>query len=388
MEYDFTFENPTRIHFGKKSLEKLPGELAAFGSRVLLVYGGGSIKKSGLYDSLQTVLRAAGKEVRELSGVPSNPTAAKVREGIALAKEQPPHLILAVGGGSVIDCAKTIAGGACIQGDFWEPFFLKRQEPERAIPIGVVLTMAGTGSEMNGEAVVTDEATKQKLGTHSDLYYPVFSILNPELTYTVPRDQMVSGICDIFSHILEVYLSPSDEDNLSDDLAEAMMRSLLRAARAAVENPRDYAARSNIMWTATLALNGLLAPSKRQDWMAHQIEHQIGAYTNCPHGQGLAAISAGYYRVILPHAAERFARFGAEVWRLPAEGKTPEQQGAAAIDALEAFFRELGAATSLGELGMDETAPLGEIAQSIRRFRGGYHKLTEEELTQLLRRAL
>lgn len=388
MEYDFSYQNPTRIHFGKDALNKLPKELSQFGEQVLLVYGTGSIKSTGLYDTMMGILSRAGKEVCELSGVTSNPTADKVYEGIALARRQKPDLILAAGGGSVLDCAKVIAAGALYDGDFYEQFFVKRAEAETAIPLGTVLTMAGTGSEMNGNAVITHTERRRKSGMFSACVYPVFSILNPELTFTVPKEQMVSGICDILSHILEVYVSPSDGDNLTDDLAEAMMRNLIRSAYRAVENPRDYTARANIMWCATLALNGLLDGSKLQDWMVHQIEHQIGAYTNCPHGLGLAAVSGQYYRLLLPYAPWRFARFATNVWGIDERGKTQAELGELGIRAMEDFFKALGAPITLRELGMDETAPFDEIADSCHLFRGSYHKVTRQELRKLLRDAL
>jgi len=384
MEYDFSFQNPTRSHFGKQALDYLESELTLFGPRVLLIYGGGSVKRTGLYDLVLKQLKRCRKKVRELSGVPSNPTASKVYEGISLAKAFQPDLILAVGGGSVIDCAKAIAAGALTHQDFWNTFFLQREKPVDALPIGVVLTMAGTGSEMNGGAVVTHEGSKRKTSMESGLLYPVFSILNPELTYTVPKEQMVSGICDIMSHILEVYMSPSDEDNLSDDLAEAILSSVIRSARGAVKNEQDYTARSNLMWAATLGLNGLLEGSKRQDWMVHQIEHQIGAYTNCPHGLGLSAISANYYRLVCPYAEDRFFRFATNVWKIDSQGKTRSQVAFLGIDALEAFFQEIGASTTLRELGMDENSPLDEIASSCKRLRGGYLTFTHEQIRKLL----
>ncbi|MDF2839016.1 MAG: Fe-dependent oxidoreductase, alcohol dehydrogenase [Evtepia sp.] len=384
MEYDFSFQNPTRIHFGKHALEYLEPELNRFGPRVLLVYGGGSVKQTGLYETTLKLLKRSRKKISELSGVPSNPTASKVYEGISLAKKFEPDLILAVGGGSVIDCAKAVAAGALTHQDFWETFFLRKEKPMDAIPIGVILTMAGTGSEMNGGSVITHEESKRKTSMESGLLYPIFSILNPELTYTVPKEQMISGICDIISHILEVYMSPSDEDNLSDDLAEAILGNVIRSARRALKDPKDYTARSNLMWGATLGLNGLLEGSKRQDWMVHQIEHQIGAYTNCPHGLGLSAISANYYRLVCPHAEGRFFRFATNVWNIDLKGKTQTEVARLGIDALEAFFREMGACTSLRELGMDETSPIDEIANSCKRLRGGYLNFTHEQICKLL----
>lgn len=384
MEYSFSFQNPTRIHFGRDALSYLAPELSRCGPRVLLVYGTGSIKQTGLYDEVLRILKRAKKEVCELAGVSSNPTAEKVYEGIEIARAQQPDLILAVGGGSVIDCAKAIAAGALTQEDFWEHFFIKHAPAGRAIPIGTIVTLAGTGSEMNGGAVITNTETKRKTSMESGLLYPVFSLLDPQLTFTLPREQMVSGICDIASHVMETYFSPSDEDTLSDDLAEAILKNLIRAAKRALADPRDYNARANIMWGATLALGGILEGSKRQDWMVHQIEHQIGAYTSCPHGLGLAAVSANYYRQVLPHAPARFCRFATNVWGIDGAGKSQEEHAALGIDALEDFFRQMGAPTSLRELGMDESAPLDEIADSCTRLRGGYRSFTHEELRALL----
>lgn len=384
MSYNFSFQNPTRIHFGADALDHLPAELSHYGPRVLLVYGSGSILRTGLYETIQQILKQAGKTVSELSGVTSNPTMEKVREGISLAKRDKPDLVLAVGGGSVLDCAKGICAGACTEEDIWTQFYIGTGTPKAALPLGTVLTMAGTGSEMNGGSVVTDTASKRKTGMMGSVLYPVFSILNPQLTYTVPKEQMVSGICDVLSHILEIYTSPSDEDILSDELAEAILRNLIRAAHRAVKDPQDETARANIMWAATLALGGLLEPGKQQDWMVHQIEHQIGAYTNCPHGLGLAAISSNYYRQVQPHAPARFARLAERVWNLSPAGKSVDELGRLGIDAMEDFFRALGAPTNLRGLGMDETWPLDEIADSCNRLHGGYRSWSDADLRKLL----
>lgn len=384
MRDKFSFQNPTRIRFGKNALSYLEWELSAFGERILLVYGSGSVKRTGVYDQVMEELARSGKKVRELSGVPSNPTASKVYEGIAIAKKWKPDLILAVGGGSSIDCAKAIAAGALTEKDFWESFYLDKEEPEEALPIGVVLTMAGTASEMNGNAVITNEKTKMKMGMFSGALYPVFSILNPELTYTVPTEQMVSGICDIMSHILEIYMSPTDDENLSDDLAEAIMKNVVYSTRLAIKDQKDYNARSNLMWAATLGLNGILEPFKEQDWMAHQIEHQIGAYSNCPHGLGMAAVLPGYYRMVCPYGVDRFFRFATRVWGIDAHGKDPGEVAMEGIDALEAFFREIGAPTNLRELGLDETFPIDAIAESCNILKGGYVTLSRDQIRALL----
>ncbi len=388
MSFEFSYQNPTRIHFGENALENLPFELSIFGEKVLLVYGTGSIKRTGIYDTVMECLLKAGKTVKELSDVTSNPTASKVYEGIALSNSFQPDLILAVGGGSVIDCAKAIAVGACTTKDFWDTFFVKRESPEDALPVGVVLTMAGTGSEMNGGAVITNELEKKKYSTQHGYMYPVFSILNPKYTYSVPQEQMVSGICDIISHLMETYCSPSDDDIITDALIEAILKNTLSSARIAVKDPYNYTARSNLMWGAMLALNGILDFGKMEDWMAHQIEHQIGAFTACPHGLGLSAISANYYRRVLPYAPNRFARFATNVFGISSEGKTETQLGYEGIDALESFFKEIGAATTLSELGLTTESPLREMANSCRRLQGGYRKWTKDEIYALLLESL
>lgn len=385
MIHDFTFCNPTKIYFGKKALSNLPAELKNYGPNILLVYGKNSIKKNGLYDQIIAMLNDAGKTVCELAGINSNPRYTQVEEGARLVREHNVDLILAVGGGSVIDCSKGISAAAYCEGDPWQRYWVN-QEPvtNKTVPVASVLTMTGTASEMNSGSVITNEAVKLKLGRVFDLetFSPRFSILNPEFTYTVPTIQMVSGIADIFSHLMEQYFGGTD-DCTSDYLLEGVMLSLIHSARIAIVNPQDYEARSNIMWCATMGLNKILALSKEQDWEVHMIEHQLGAYTDCPHGIGLAIISPAYYRYIYQYGLPKFVRFAVNVWKVNPEGLTDEQIALEGISRLEQFFRELGIPSTLREVGAtDEMLPL--IANSTIPG-GGYYKMQPDDILTVLK---
>lgn len=385
MQNDFTFHNPTRIHFGRTALDKLRGELDSFGPGVLLVYGRGSVKKSGLYDSIVGILKDAGKVVTELQGIKSNPTYAQVLEGARLVRENGVDLILAVGGGSCIDCAKAISVSAYCEGDPWERYWI-RYEPVsgRVVPVASVLTMAGTASEMNGGSVITNEEKMLKQGrVFPSLVNPKFSILNPEYTFSVPKLQMTSGIFDTFSHLMEQYFS-GDDDNTTDYVIEGVMRSLIVSARAALADPLDYEARSNIMWCATLGLNTVTGAGKAQDWEVHMIEHQVGAYTDCPHGAGLAVVSIPYYRYICRFGIEKFVRFARNVWDVHTDGLDDNSAALAGISCLESFIKELGLPLTLRELGAsEEMLPL--IANSTVLLPAGYHTMTAGEVLSVLR---
>ena len=384
MKYDFTFYNPTRIHFGKDAMKKLPMELDAFGNTVLLLYGKGAIKQIGLYDEVVKILAACGKTVVELGGIKPNPSYAQVLEGARLVREHAVDLILAVGGGSVVDCAKAIAVSAYTEGDPWKKYWVDFLPLDsRVVPVGSILTMVGTGSEMNGGSVITNEETMIKEGrVFPPEVYPKFSILNPEFTYSVPKIQMVSGIFDIMSHLCEQYFS-GDDDNTTDYLIEAVMKSLIVSSRVAIQNPTDYEARSNIMWCATVALNRITGLSKTQDWEVHGIEHQLGAYTDCPHGLGLSVISMPYYRFIYKDGLHQFVRFAKNVWGIDPTGKTDEEMALAGIAALENFSKELGIPTTLRELGATEDM-LEKIAYSVEEG-GGYRRLSHEDILSVLR---
>ena len=383
MLFDFTYYNPTRIHFGKDSLSKLKEELKNFGETVLLMYGKSSIKKIGLYDEIIKILNASGKKVVELSGVMSNPTYKKVLEGGELVRNNKVDFILAVGGGSVIDCAKAISVSAYCEGDAFKRYWMNFEPiTNKIIPVGSVLTMVGTGSEMNGGSVITNEELKIKNGrVYSSEVYPKFSILNPEYTFSVPQYQMVSGIFDIISHLMEQYFS-GDDNNTTDYVIEGLLRSVIDNARVAIKNPEDYEARSNIMWSATLALNTIAGLSKTQDWEVHMIEHQLGAYTDCAHGMGLAAISIPYYRYIYSYGLDKFVRFAKNIWNVSEEGKDKDDIAKEGLNCLEAFIKECEMVTSLRELGATkEMLPL--IAKSTI-LGGGYKKLNAEEILTIL----
>lgn len=385
---DFMYSNPTRLYFGKNALDGLAKELPNYGPNILLTYGGGSIKKNGIYDSVVSILKSAGKNITELPGVMANPTSDKLVEGAKLARENNIDLILAVGGGSVCDYCKAVSVSAYYDGDAWEYYFLKMEEPTcKIIPVGCVLTMVGTGSEMNGGSVITNHSQKLKIGhVFGDNVFPKFSILNPEYTFTVPQYQMVAGFYDIMCHILEQYLSGND-DNTTDYIAEGLMKSLVNSSRIAVKNPHDYEARSNIMWTATWALNTLIAKGKSTDWEVHMIGQSVGAYTNATHGMTLSAVSLAYYRHIMNDGLKRFARFAVNVWGVNPEGKSDTELAEAGLKALEAWMREIGVVLSLKELGVTPDMYEG-IADGTFLLGGGYRKLTRAEVIDILKESM
>lgn len=384
MLHDFTYYNPTKIYFGKDSMKNLSSELKSYGKNILLLYGKNSIKKNGIYDEVLGILKGSGKNITELSGIKPNPAYSQVLEGSRLVREKNIDLILAVGGGSVIDCAKAISVSAYAEGDPWQRYWIDF-EPigEKIVPVGTILTMTGTASEMNGGSVITNEEISVKTGrVFPPEVNPKFSVLNPEFTYTVPKMQMVSGIFDIFSHLSEQYFS-GDDDNTTDYVIEAVMISLIKSARIAMDNPKDYEARSNIMWCATLALNTVTGLSKTQDWEVHNIEHQLGAYTDCPHGLGLAVISMPYYRFIYKYGIDKFVRFAKNIWGVDCAGKTKDEIALAGIDCLESFAKELGIPLTLRELGATEDM-LKKIADSAYEG-GGYKHMTHADILHILR---
>ena len=383
---NFIYYNPTKLYFGTKVESNLTEALKTFGKKVLLVYGGGSIKSNGIYDTVTKALSETGKEVIEVSGVMPNPTLAKLLEGIKVAKENDVDLILAVGGGSTIDYSKGVAASAFYEGDPWENFWVKQNEPDpsqKVIPVGAVLTLAGTGSEMNGGSVITDEPNKLKLGkVFGDRLIPKFAILNPEYTFSLPQNQMVAGMFDIMSHIMEQYFS-GDDDSTSDYLAEGLMRSLIASSRVAVKDPKNYEARSNIMWISTWALNTLIGKGKTQDWMVHMIAHTIGAFTHATHGMALSAISGAYYRFIMQYGLHRFARFAKVVWEIPTEGKSETELAEAGITALENWIKEIGAASDVEVLGVTDDMVEDIAAATI--LGGGYKPISKDDIVRILK---
>ena len=389
MNGNFTYCNPTKLYFGEDSLNSLNTELPKYGRNVVLIYGGGSIKKNGINEEVVSILKKNGKEVAEISGVMPNPTLAKLYEGVEIARNHQADFILAVGGGSVCDYAKAVSVSVHCEDDPWQKYYVRFEEPEcETIPVGCVLTMVGTGSEMNAGSVITNQETKQKIGHvfADEAIMPKFSILNPRYTMTLPHYQMVSGIYDIFNHICEQYFSGED-DNTSDYISEGLMRSLLHSSRIANENPQDYEARSNIMWTATWALNTLVAKGKTTDWMVHMLGQAVGGYTNATHGMTLAAVSLPYYRYILPYGLAKFKRFAVNVWDVDPEGKDDRQVAEEGLAAMENWMKELGLVMNIRELGADE-AMIEGIADVTLAMPGGYKVLDREEIVQILRESL
>lgn len=382
---NFTYCNPTKLYFGKDALDGLNEELPKYGKNVLLVYGGGSIKKNGIYDKVIAILKAHGKEVFEDGGVMPNPTVEKLNEGIARAKAAKADLILAVGGGSVCDYAKAVSVSVHCNDDPWDKYFIRFDDVTcDIIPVGCVLTMVGTGSEMNGGAVITNHEQKLKIGhVFGENVFPKFSVMNPEFTFTLPKYQMISGIYDIMSHILEQYFSGTD-DNTSDYIMEGLLRSLIHSADIAVENPTDYAARSNIMWIATWALNTLVAKGKTTDWMVHMLGQSVAAYTDATHGMTLAAVSMPYYRYILPYGTAKFARYAVNVWNVDAQGKTETQIAYEGLERMEAWMKKIGLVMNITTLGASE-AMLDGMVKSTLIMDGGYKIMGAVDIRAVLK---
>lgn len=385
---NFTYHNPTKLYFGEGSLKNLKDELGNYGQNILLVYGGGSIKKNGVYDEITAILKECGKTVTEVSGVMPNPTAKKLIEGVAVAREFKPDLILAVGGGSVCDYSKAVSVSVNCDDDPWEKYFMRFEEPDcEIVPVGCVLTMAGTGSEMNGGSVITNHDLKLKIGhVFADDAMPKFSILDPRYTMTLPKYQMCAGIYDIMNHICEQYFSGED-DNTSDYISEGLMKGLIHASLIAVNDPQDYEARSNIMWTATWALNTLICKGKTEDWMVHMLGQAVGAYTDATHGMTLAAVSLPYYRYIMPYGLKKFARFAVNVWGISPDGKSDEQLANEGLDAMESWMKEIGLVMNISELGATEEMIDG-IAKATLILKGGYKVLEKDEVKKILKDSL
>lgn len=386
---NFTYANPTKLYFGDDSLKSLNAELPKYGNNVVLVYGGGSIKKSGLYDEVIAILKENGKTVSEIAGVMPNPTIEKLYEGVEIARNAKVDLILAVGGGSVCDYSKALSVSVNCNEDPWEKYYLKFDEPTcEIIPVGCVLTMAGTGSEMNAGAVITNHASKLKIGHvfADEKVMPRFSILNPKYTLTLPKYQMTAGIYDIFNHICEQYFSGED-DNTSDYISEGLMKSLIRSSRIANENPQDYEARSNIMWTATWALNTLVAKGKTTDWMVHMLGQAVGAVTDATHGMTLSAVSLAYYKYIMDAGLHKFVRFAENVWNINADGKTDKEVALEGLSAMENWMKELGLAMNLREIGASEDM-LNDIVNATLIMEGGYKILTKEEVRDIIKASM
>lgn len=387
---NFVFSNPTKLYFGEDSLNYLREELPKYGKNVQLVYGGGSIKKNGIYDKVVDILKANGKEIVEDGGVMPNPTVEKLYEGGRLAREGNVDLILAVGGGSCCDYAKAVSVSAHCKEDPWKKYYLDFEEVDadtKIIPVGCVLTMAGTGSEMNGGAVITNHESKLKIGhVFGEQVFPKFSVLNPVFTYSLPKYQMAAGFYDIMNHICEQYFSGED-DNTSDYIMEGLMKSLIHSSLIAVNNPENYEARSNIMWTATWALNTLVAMGKSTDWMVHMLGQAVGAHTDATHGMTLSAVSLAYYRHIMPFGLEKFKRFAVNVWNVETKGKTDEEVAGEGLNAMESWMKEIGVVMNIKALGVTEEMLPG-LVQSTLVMEGGYKVLTQEEILKVFKESM
>ena len=379
----FTYSYPVKVYFGEKAAEKnLAAELAEVGPNVMLAYGGGSIKKNGIYEELTGILKDAGKTVTEFNGIMSNPTYAKVQEGAALAKEKNIDFILAVGGGSVIDCCKIVSAQAKLDKDIWELEYTDHKQPTEFIPMGAVVTAFGTGAEMNNGAVITNEEKMLKSALWGAFYS--FAILDPAYTMTMPMKQVISGAFDSLSHSMETYMGSPREVNLSDEINEATQRNIIRNICATLKDPQDIQARSELIWAAGMAENGILKIGKATDFQCHMLEHQLGAYTDCNHGQGLAVLHPVLYRHMMPEANHQFARLAVEVWGIEPAGKTEAELATDFVDALADFIREIGLPTTFAEMNIPADTDYKAIADSTVLTGGCVKKFTREELLEVL----
>lgn len=380
---DFVYSYPTKVYFGQGAAKKaLQAELSKVGQTVMLAYGGGSVKRSGVFDEICGLLKEAGKEVVEFSGIMPNPTYKKVQEGATFAREKEVDFILAVGGGSVIDCCKIIAAQAVTEEDIWNMEFKERRYPAKFLSMGAVVTASGTGAEMNNGAVITNEQTKQKAGVLGA--YSGFAILDPAYTMTVPKQQVISGAFDTLSHCMETYFGSPRQTILSDEIAEAVMRNVIRNIRVLLKNIEDMNARSELMWASAMAENGILKIGKVTDFQAHQIEHQLGAYTDCNHGQGLAVIHPVLYRHMYQDGADQFARFAKNVWGISEEGKTKEELAEAGVQALADFIKEIELPSTFTEMGITDKSVLKNVADTCNITAGCCKKLSREEIFEIL----
>lgn len=388
----FQYTGMPKVYFGEGSLATaLKAELPDSVHKVLLAYGGGSIKRTGLYDQVTGLLKELGKTVVDFPGIMANPTYAKVQEGAKLVKENGIDFILAVGGGSVIDCCKIISAQAMTDEDIWDLEFHQHKFPTKFVPLGAVTTVSGTGSEMNSGAVITNNETNQKNGMGGALSQ--FAVLDPSYTLTVPMKQVISGAFDTLSHCMETYFGKPAENNVSDEINEAVMRNVIRNIRAVIKDPKDLYVRSELMWDSSMAENGILKLGKQTDFQNHMIEHQLGAYTDCNHGQGLAVIHPTVYRHLYKDNLQKFIRFAEEVWHVDTNGRTDEEIALAGIDALAAFIREIGLPTTLTELkaGMREGSPdptdkeiLRKVADSVIITPGCARQMSHDEIYDIL----
>ncbi len=383
----FTYSYPVKVYFGEKTAQNnLPAELTKVGKNVMLAYDGGSIKKNGIYEELTNILKVSGKTIVEFTGIMSNPTYNKVLEGAKLARENNIDFILAVGGGSVIDCCKIVSAQAKLEKDIWEYEYSEKKQPTEFIPMGAVVTAFGTGAEMNNGAVITNTDKMMKSPLWGAFYS--FAILDPVYTMSMPMKQVISGAFDSLSHCMETYMGSPREVNLTDEINEATQRNIIRNMRTTLKNPKDVMARSELIWAAAVAENGMLKIGKTTDFQCHMLEHQLGAYTDCNHGQGLAALNPALYRHMKPEANKQFARLATKVWGISSKGKTEEELANAFIEALSAFIKETGLPTKLSEMNITSDKDFKAIAETTMLTPGCCKKFTKEELYEVLKESL
>ncbi|MFG6497229.1 iron-containing alcohol dehydrogenase [Fictibacillus sp. UD] len=385
---EYIYYNPTRLVFGKNQIQTLQDELGKYGKKVLVVYGGGSIKRNGLYDEVMNELEKMDADVSELSGVEPNPRVSTVRKGVEICKEKGIDVLLAVGGGSVIDCTKAIAAGAKYDGDVWDLITLKAQ-PQEALPFGTVLTLAATGSEMNSGSVITNWETQEKYGWGSPLVFPKFSILDPKNTFSVPKDQTIYGIVDMMSHVFEQYFHNAKNTPLQDRFAESILLTVMEAAPKLLEDLENYELRETILYSGTMALNGTLQMGLRGDWGSHNIEHAVSAVYDIPHAGGLAILFPNWMRHNVDTDVSRFKQLAVRVFDVDPEGKSDKEVALEGIDRLSAFWTSLGAPNALKDYDIDDSK-LDLIAdKAIARGEfGNFNSQNKEDVLNILRMSL
>jgi len=381
---NFTFENTTKIIFGKGAESQVGIETARYGNKILLHYGGGSIKKYGLYDRVLKSLKDAGLKIIELGGVQPNPRLGLVKKGIDLCRREKIDFILAVGGGSVIDSAKAIASGVYYEGDVWD-FFTRKVSMEKVIPVGVILTISASGSESSGNSVITNEEGLYKRAVGSDMLRPQFAILNPEITYTLPPDQTACGVSDIMAHIMERYFTIVKDVDLTDRLCEATLKTVINNVSLALEEPKNYAARAEIMWAGTIAHNGLLSTGRIADWASHQIEHELSGIYDVPHGAGLSTIFPAWMKYVYKKDPEKFAQFAVRVWNVEPDFRDVEKTALEGIKRLKDFYKEIGLPVTLKEMNIPYDR-LEEMAEKCTEEgpRGNFVKLSKDDVLEIL----
>lgn len=384
---NFKFNAYTEMLFGKGQIVNLPEVLKRYGKNVLLAYGGGSIKKNGIYDTVEKLLKDFN--VIELSGIEPNPRIETVRRGVELCKENKIDVILAVGGGSTIDCAKVVGAAYYYAGDAWD-IVTDPSKIEKVLPIVTVLTMAATGSEMNKNAVISKLDTNEKLGTASEKMIPTVSILDPEYTYTVPKIQTAAGCADIMSHVFESYFKKTEDAFVQDKFSEGLLETCIKYCPIALKEPNNYEARANIMWASSMALNGLCGSGKAGAWTCHPIEHELSAFYDITHGIGLAILTPRWMRYILSDATvDKFVSYAVNVWHME-QSEDKFALANAAIDATEKFFRDCGIPMTLSEIGIDESnfRKMAEGAVKHGGLKYAYVALDEEDVYNILKMCL